>query len=65
MPVSKIVKNSTSSNSNNIMILAHDTGAKNTTVSALPKIIEYYQSKGYSFKGIDDSSFTPHHKVNN
>ncbi len=65
VPVSKIVKNSTSSNSNNIMILAHDTGAKNTTVSALPKIIEYYQSKGYSFKGIDDSSFTPHHKVNN
>ena len=65
VPVSKIVKASTSSNANNIMLLMHDTGAKGTTVEALPQIIEHYQTKGYVFKGIDDSSFTPHHGVNN
>lgn len=65
VPVSTIVRSSTSSNANNIMILMHDTQAKSTTVEALPQIIEYYQSQGYVFKGIDDSSFTPHHHVNN
>lgn len=63
--VSTIVSSSTSSNANNIMILMHDTQAKSTTVQALPQIIEYYQARGYIFKGIDDSSFTPHHHVNN
>ncbi len=63
--VSKIVKNSTSSSANSIVILMHDTDAKDTTVEALSQIIEYYQDKGYVFKGIDDSSYTAHHSVNN
>ncbi|MCD7809826.1 MAG: polysaccharide deacetylase family protein [Erysipelotrichaceae bacterium] len=63
--VSKIVKNSTSSSANSIVLLMHDTDAKDTTVEALPQIIEYYQNKGYVFKGIDDSSYTCHHSVNN
>ncbi|MCD7950453.1 MAG: polysaccharide deacetylase family protein [Erysipelotrichaceae bacterium] len=63
--VSKLVKNSTSSSANSIVILMHDTDAKDTTVEALPKIIEYYQDKGYVFKGIDDSSYTAHHSVKN
>ena len=63
--VSRIVRAATSSKSNNIMILAHDTQAKDTTVQALPQIIEHYQKLGYTFRGIDDSSFTPHHGVNN
>lgn len=63
--VSKIIKSATSSKSNNIMLLGHDTAAKGTTVQALPKIIEHYQALGYSFKGISDSSFTPHQGVNN
>ncbi len=63
--VSKLIKNATVYKSKNIMILAHDTKAKSTTVDALPKIIEYYKKKGYKFKGIDDSTFTPHHGVNN
>lgn len=62
---STIVKESTSSSSKNINLLMHDTAAKDTTVEALPEIIEYYQKKGYTFKAIDDSSYTPHHKVNN
>ena len=63
--VHKLVKEATSSHAHNIMILAHDTKAKSTTVQALPKIIEYYQGLGYTFKGIDDNSYAPHHKVNN
>lgn len=63
--VSKIVKASTSSQANNIMLLAHDSQSKSTTVEALPQIIEHYQNLGYTFKGIDDSAFTPHHHVNN
>ena len=63
--VSQLIKNGTASHSQNIMILAHDTAAKSTTVQALPKIIEHYQALGYTFKAIDDSSFTPHQHVNN
>lgn len=64
-PVSVLVKNATQSKAKNINLLMHDTAAKSTTVEALPKIIEHYQKLGYTFKGIDDTSFTPHHGVNN
>lgn len=63
--VNKLVQGGTSSKAKNIMILAHDTAAKSTTVQALPQIIEHYQALGYTFKGIDDSTFTPHQHVNN
>lgn len=63
--VSTLVKEATSVHSHNVMILAHDTQAKSTTIQALPQIIEHYQALGYSFKAIDDQSFTPHHRVNN
>ena len=43
----------------------HDTAAKDTTVEALPKIIEHYKSEGYVFKAIKIDSFAPHHGVNN
>lgn len=65
IPVNTLIKEATSSHANNIMILAHDTKAKSTTVQALPKIIEHYQALGYSFQAIDDNSYTPHHRVNN
>lgn len=48
-----------------LVMLCHDAGDKNTTVQSLPKIIEYYQSKGYTFKAIDDTSFVAHHQTNN
>ena len=32
-----------------VVILMHDAGAKKTTVQALPQIIQYLKSKGYSF----------------
>lgn len=48
-----------------LVMLCHDAGDKQTTVDSLPKIIEYYQSHGYSFKAIDDKSYVAHHSVNN
>lgn len=63
--VSKLVANATSSKSNNINILFHDTDAKGTTVQALPAIIENYRARGYRFEAINDSSFVPHQGINN
>lgn len=65
VPAEKIVKNAVSADSKHINILMHDTDAKNTTVEALPKIIEYYRKQGYSFKALTAESFAPHHHVNN
>lgn len=65
VPVSQIVANATAYDDTNKNILFHDTDAKDTTVEALPKIIEYYLDHGYTIKGIDDTSYTPHHTVNN
>lgn len=63
--VEKLVANATSSNAQHINILMHDTNAKNTTVDALPKIIEHYRKLGYSFRGLTEDSFAPHHHINN
>lgn len=35
---------------NTLVILMHDASTKANTVQALPKIIEYLKSEGYSFK---------------
>ena len=49
----------------NVIVLLHDTDAKGTTVEALPEIIEYYQSCGYTFSTITADTSPVHHKVNN
>lgn len=49
----------------NVIVLLHDTGAKNTTVDALPEVIEYYLSCGYTFSTITADTPPVHHKVNN
>lgn len=49
----------------NIMLLCHDSTTKQTTVDALPAIIEHYQSQGYTFKAIDRQSWVCHHGVSN
>lgn len=64
-PVQTLVSNATSCSQKHIVILMHDTDAKDTTVSALPKIIENYRDRGYIFKGLSMNSFAPHHHVNN
>lgn len=49
----------------NVMLLFHDSNTKDTTVEALPQVIEYYQERGYEFRAIDRESFVCHHGVNN
>ena len=63
--VDKLIRNGTSCHDNNVMILCHDTQAKDTTVQALPAIIEHYKNLGYTFKGIDHATYAPHQSVNN
>lgn len=60
-----IIKQATSETHQNIVLLAHDTDAKDTTVAALPSIIQYYKEKGYQFLGIDDESYYVHHDIQN
>jgi peptidoglycan/xylan/chitin deacetylase (PgdA/CDA1 family) len=49
----------------NVVLLCHDSSTKQTTVEALPRIIEHYQSLGYTFEAIDPTTFVPHHGVSN
>jgi peptidoglycan/xylan/chitin deacetylase (PgdA/CDA1 family) len=41
-----------SENKSRVILLMHDSAGKSYTVAALPKIIEYYQSKGFQFAPI-------------
>ncbi|WP_411682848.1 hypothetical protein [Clostridium thailandense] len=52
IPVDKLIENvkETSKGKNKIVILMHDISTKQTTVQALPQIIEYLKTQGYSFK---------------
>ncbi len=49
----------------NVIVLMHDTGAKGTTVEALPEVIDYYLNCGYTFSAITADTPPVHHKVNN
>lgn len=49
----------------NIVLLMHDSSTKQTTVEALPRIIEHYQALGYTFEAIDRTTMVPHHDVAN
>ena len=65
VPASEITANSCQEGWTNIMLLMHDTDAKNTTVEALGHIIKFYKERGYQFCAIDRSSFAVHHAVGN
>lgn len=52
-------------NDNNMIMLMHDSQTKQSTLDALPGIIEYFQNAGYTFKAIDRESYVPHHGINN
>lgn len=56
VPANKIVSNTIKAvrNSEDIVLLMHDAGGKKTTVEALPKIIEHFKKKGYTFKVISN-----------
>ena len=66
MPTSTIIRESTAGGGyKTVNLLMHDSGAKTTTVEALPTIIEYYLDLGYSFKPLTTSSYAHHHGTNN
>lgn len=65
LSVKKIIKNSTSSKANTIVLLMHDANGKQNTVKALPSIIEHYKKKGYKFKILTKNSYAAHHHINN
>ena len=46
----------------NLMILMHDTNAKDTTVEALPALIEALQARGYEIRAIDESTAPVQHR---
>ena len=50
---------------NSICVLMHDTGAKTTTVEALPAIIEGLDAMGFRFAPLTAEVFGFHQKVNN
>ncbi|WP_204830787.1 polysaccharide deacetylase family protein [Olsenella uli] len=65
VPAETIVQSSCVEGYTNVMLLFHDAATKDTTVDALPQIIEFYQERGYEFRAIDRESFVCHHGVNN
>lgn len=65
LSVKQLIKNATASTDNNIILLFHDANGKENSLKALGPVIQYYQKKGYIFKGIDDDSYVVHHSVNN
>ena len=48
-----------------VVVLMHDTGAKGTTVEALPQIIAFFQENGYHFGKLSADIKPIHHGVNN
>lgn len=65
VPKDTIIANGIGCEYTNIILLLHDGTGKETTVEALPTIIEHYQKLGYSFKGIDRLTFHAHHRIGN
>lgn len=67
VPVASILTNCQKiPSSKNLVVLMHDTGAKGTTVEALPAVITYYKSMGYTFAAITEDTPALHHgKINN
>ena len=59
------VANATSYASQNIVLLMHDSANKDTTVAALPQVIEYYKNQGYTFRALDRTSTVVHHTIFN
>lgn len=66
VPVDTIVSNACDGiGMDDVVILFHDAETKNTTVEALPQIIQAYKDAGYVFKGLTLDSYPVHHRVQN
>src|SRR5690554_688505 len=60
--VDSLVTNATDCDWNEITLLLHDANGKDTTVEALPEIIETYLARGYHFAAITDETTPVHHE---
>ncbi len=67
VPVSRIVNNikTYGGKHKQDVVLMHDTDAKDTTVQALPQIIEFYINKGYTFAPLTVQTPMVTHGINN
>lgn len=67
VPANKIINNilTQAKNKNSICVLMHDTMAKNTTVEALPYVLDGLAKMGYRFEALNESCYGYHHAVNN
>ena len=67
VPAATIVSNvlNGAKGKNSICVLMHDTGAKTTTVEALPAIIEGLDAMGFRFAPLTAEVFGFHQRVNN
>lgn len=63
--VDYIVEHATKLDDGNLVVLFHDARGKDTTVEALPRVIEYYLNLGFRFAAINDESYSCHHGINN
>lgn len=61
----QLVAAATSSEWDTTVLLSHDSGGKETTLEALPKIIEYYLENGYEFRPITREAYTSHQEIFN
>ena len=61
VPASTIVTMACRDTNHDICLLLHDTFGKESTVKALPSIIQYYKEKGYRFGTLDVTSAGYHH----
>lgn len=66
LPSASLIQEATSyGGASPLMMLTHDHPGSQASVEALPAIIEYYQSLGYTFKTVDSSVSGFHHGINN
>lgn len=63
VPVGRLLAGACHDRSSRVCLLMHDAPGKNTTVAALPAIIDYYQSRGYDFDVISTPAYTCHHAI--
>ena len=67
IPASTLLENvkKQTGNQQRVVLLMHDSGIKDTTVEALPQIIQFYKDKGYHFGKLSSDIKPVHHRVNN
>lgn len=63
VPTETIIKCSCRARENDICLLMHDTFGKETTVAALPAIIDYFKKEGYEFGTITSKDYICHHAL--